>query len=209
MWTKIKFLGLSLTLLFLLACDKEDNDESSNLFCEFLKVGNSWDYDLTFEYLDDVPHTIKVNYKIIDEENGFFKVRYMAVREKELKWYGDEEVFTDEYGTEDDQYSMPLIVKSDLPGTVRFCTHPDSYLGQVSRKKVSTSETISVPAGTFTNCIKIHEVYTGDQNLFKTYWISPKIGIIQVVEKLHFNSIYGPIEYYTVTRKLKKYTLAK
>ncbi len=209
MWTKIKFLGLSLTLLFLLACDKEDNDESSNLFCEFLKIGNSWDYDLTIEYPDDVPLTIKVNYKIIDEDNGYFQVRYMAINPKDFYWYGDEEFFTDEYGTEDDQYSMPLIVKSDLPGTVRFCTHPDSYLGQVHRKKESVSETISVPAGTFTDCIKIHEYYTGDQNLFKTYWISPKFGIIQVIEKFYYISIYGPLEYYTVTRKLKKYTLVE
>lgn len=178
-----KLLIFSLTILLsvvLFSCEKEDgsNNQTSNNFL-FLKTGNTWTYKMGIDGKDALSD---ISYKIQSiDENSYYTILFTTVSgisHTDYVWYASSDFFADESGSETD-YWFPLFYKSNNVGKKWTSPVEDDDLGKITREIVSTIESVVVPAGTFTNCIKIKEIFEKDSNIINYYFVSPQIGIIK------------------------------
>lgn len=178
-----KLLISSLTMLLgfvSISCEEENsnNERASNNF-PFLKTENTWTYKVT---IDGGNAPSDVTYKIQSmDENGFCTILFTTmtdVAHTDYVWYSNSDFFANESGSETD-YWFPLFYKSSNVGKKWSSPVDDEDLGKITREILSISESISVPAGTFSNCIKIKETFEKDSKIINYYFVSPQIGIIK------------------------------
>jgi len=178
--TKLIIVACVLPLLFM-ACSKDDDakkpNTSNNPTFTFLKLGNSWEYEL-----NDNPNYV---YKqtIISVKSGIFKIdedhnipgvppggiTYWFANSNHWKLNTDS---TGGGGYVVLQRNYSVGQKWDITSTV-----------MKTAEVVSISETVEVPAGIFSNCIKV-EILCQEYGFeyYYTYWIRPDIGIIKSLE---------------------------
>lgn len=178
-----KQLIFSLTLLLgfvLISCEKEDNDNNQaiNNF-SFLKAGNYWTYKMT---IDGKNAPSDIAYKIQStDENGYYTLLFTAtsgVSHTDYVWYANSDFFADETGSVAD-YWFPLFYKNNNVGKKWSSPVEDEDLGKINREILSISENVTVPAGTFSNCIKVKEIFIKDSKVINYYFVSPQVGIIK------------------------------
>jgi len=162
-----------ITLLAVLcACSDDDNkpNDNNNYFeFEFLKVGNKWEYEIS--YYD-------TNGNFISKNDRIYEITAMKKYDGEAGWDNEFVVndgFNNFYENENSltcnpssgfDYEFPTIYKNYYKGQ-KWEYEPYDRIREV----LSINETVTVPAGIFSNCIKI-----GEGN--GVYYISPKYGLI-------------------------------
>ncbi len=169
-----------LTILWgfvLISCEKDNNDKNISIF-PFLKTGNTWTYKMTIDG-KDAPSDVIYNIQTIDD-GGYCVIKFTAGNNShtDYRWYANSDFFADESGSETD-YWFPLFYKNNTVGKKWTSPVEDEELGKITREILSTSENVSVPAGTFSNCIKVKETFIKDSKVINYYFVSPQMGIIK------------------------------
>lgn len=178
-----KLLISSLTMLLsfaLISCEEENsnNEQASNSF-PFLETENTWIYKVTIDG-GNAPGDITYKIQSMDE-NGYCNILFTTmtdVSHTDIVWYSNGDFFANLCDPETD-CSFPLIFKSNNVGKKWSSPVDDEDLGETTREIISTSESITVPAGTFSNCIKIKEAFENDSKIINYYFVSSKNGIIK------------------------------
>ena len=143
--------AIMLSLMFV-GCGKDDDNTkptTNDAPFTFLKVGNEWEYE---SYYDGIPDdTWKM--KIISESNGYYIVEYDGYHYR--TWYSNGNYW--KIITDDETNYGPIILnKNCYVGQKWDTTVSNGYAtSKVTTEVLSISETITVPAGTFTRCIKV------------------------------------------------------
>ncbi|HEX2937227.1 MAG TPA: hypothetical protein VHO72_17870 [Bacteroidales bacterium] len=166
----------------LVSCSKDDNTDDSNnpsSVFPFVKENNTWTYDVMMEGAT-ASTTVIYKIKTIDSEN-FCHIDFvnpLGVLSNDFQWYAGDDFFAEESGTFADNW-FPLIYKNNTVGKKWTAPWTDEVLGDISREIVSTTESVTVPAGTFAGCIKIKQTYSADAKIIDYYWVSLQSGIVK------------------------------
>ena len=179
-------LVLAVALIFT-GCKKDDPEPDNNTpttptssVFTFFKTGATWTYD-TYDSDPGNPH-ISQSFTI----NSINAQKYANVTWNVAGMY----TITQEWYADDTKFSMlcsqgggTMLVFCDANPTVgEFWaeTWTDTS-GTVtdSCRIVALNETVTVPAGTFTNCIKILETTSEDPVYYKYIWLSLTYGVIK------------------------------
>ncbi|MNE09651.1 hypothetical protein D3C80_1023370 [compost metagenome] len=82
----------------------------------------------------------------------------------------------------------------------------DSELGPnvtITNRVLSISETISTPAGTFSNCVKVRQTNTYNAESKLYYFIHPLTGIVKIEGMSYESNADDEVEFFPVTFTLK------
>jgi len=183
-----KIILIVATVLLTVACSKDEDIPPYHNpfpFPSFLMVGNSWTYDLIIggEHPTDEYTLSIVNKKdtIIDFINYFaYYYHYSEGNNWVLFLATDETVL-------DGDYEVSLFWKNYTVGKKweKDFSHIAAGPRKIERKVISINETVTVPAGTFNNCIKIKNTEyfdVGGEELSSQvsyFWVRNDIGIIK------------------------------
>ena len=174
----ILILFLSMAVIFN-ACKKDDDKiapvpiptTTISKPVNFMKVGNAWAYEVTYEgeqYVDSLKITAV---QTIDTEG---KEMYTVIDDgDEGYWYLDNNYLSDDY-------LLKMINKNSKVGDVLEET------GGTKREIISINEQVTVPAGTF-NCVKIKITQYSD---IVFCWIDRNNGIIKTEEQFEDEVYY-------------------
>ena len=186
--------------LFILFTSCESSDTKS---FSFMEKGNKWNYSFLIE---GATSEGSYSYEITSsDEDGYFYLNYtdpMGSVNEDWYWYANDEFFADESGAEQD-YWFPMVFTVNTVGKKWTSPVDDDELGTLTREIVSVTETVTVPAGTFTNCVKIRQICSADVNIINYIWVSMTDGIVKK-ESTGWMDITGqPRKYFSVSAKLK------
>jgi len=213
--TQILLLVICTTLCFS-SCKKDDENNENNSTNNtpivsspfpFIKSQNSWVYELSIDN-DTTPLIITYSLLTIDEE-GYCSIEYRTSTgaiHNEFVWYSGNEFFCDETGSVE-SYWFPLFYKNNNTiGRKWDAPVNDDDLGKITREIISVSESVTVPAGIFTNCIKIKQTYASDVQIIDYYYISPLVGIVKKESTGWADVDNQPRIYFPVVQVLKSKT---
>lgn len=208
-----QILTLAICTIFCLFSCKKDDDNSTNnaptvtTSFPFIKNQNSWIYELRIDN-DTTPLIINYSIQAIDE-NGYCSIKYQTSTggiHNEFIWYSNSEFFCDETGSVE-SYWFPLFYKSNNTiGRKWDAPVNDDDLGTITREINSVTESVTVPAGIFTNCIKIKQTYSADAQIIDYYYLSPLVGIIKKESTGWADIENQPRIYFPVVQELKSKT---
>jgi len=210
MKTNMKNLKNILTILFLAvlcACNSDDdnnpNDNNNYFEFEFLKVGNKWEYEIS--YYD-------TNGTFISKNDITYEITAIKKYEGDAGW--DNEFIINEGNSDsfyeninslycepfwgDENSGFPTIYKNYYKGQ-KWKWHNEIYNYDWLREVLSTNETVTIPAGTFYNCIKIRQ--NNDEK--SIYYVSRKYGLIMLESDIYYTDDNGFVELRKCIRKLK------
>jgi len=182
---KNTFLIVLLLALASTSCKKEDSDTDpiipnpTNSVFKFFINGATWNYDT---YDNDggahIVQTISItslnaqNYAVVNHNMGGF---YSYNDE----WYADNTKFSmlcSQAG------SMMLVFTDADPSVGEFWSYSwsdSTHTVYDTCRVLAVNESVTVPAGTFTNCVKIRETTSEDPVFFNDMWISFQYGLIK------------------------------
>lgn len=184
---KILFFFFAMTLLTS-ACKKDkDNDDddldkpkpTSTTF-PFFKQNATWTYN---DYDSDSPGVvISVVYKILSVDNdGYATVSWTigGFSGPAMQWYADNTKFSRLCSKTPNKM---LVYSTANPAVGDLWTEfwvDGAHTISDSVRVVALNETVVVPAGTFTNCIKLIETTSDDAVYYKYYWLNKTVGIVK------------------------------
>ena len=140
-----KIILIVATILLTVACSKDDEPAANNEPFTFLTVGNEWVY-VTYDRDNKLVDTFKL--EILSEENNLFHLQKDPVNFSFPVWWHitDNAWYRSEKQTVSYTYNLKILPINCYVG-----------LRIYGYKVYSISETVTVPAGTFHNCIKVAE----------------------------------------------------
>lgn len=151
--------------------DEPEAGAQGNDVFPFLKTGNTWIYN----YSIDGQTPMLFEQKILGTDDlGYFEIEttLLEITHTEYRWEATDTYFTD-------IPTFPLYYKNGNVGKKWNASEVDEDLGTMTREIVATSETVIVPAGTFTKCQKVKQTFEADANVVYYYWISPDAGLVK------------------------------
>jgi len=185
----LKFSIIALLLISMVACKKEDTKPTpptpdpnpSTLPFPFFKANQKWTYNT---YSSSDPSIILEESKqILSIDNaGWAAVKWTVPQYVfNIEWYANQELFSD-MGVKALNKKQILTTKNPSLNQQWQETWQTGD-GEVTntRKIVALSETVTVPAGTYSNCIKIRETTSDDPIYYNDFWFSIQHGIIKEV----------------------------
>ena len=174
-------------------CGKDEPTTNDTPFT-FLKVGHEWIYE---SYYDDLPNDI---WKIVitSELNNFYKIDYYDYYEGSWDdcgnkiWYSNGEYWKIGVSGIFENDGVIILYRNSYVGqkwdtTITVSDYGYSVTETHSSEVLSISETITVPAGTFTDCIKvkvedIRKFFWDGEDYevtnYEYYWIHKNVGIV-------------------------------
>lgn len=184
-------------------CSKDDDNKPSNNnsgSIEFLKVGNEWVYDYTAVDANGI-----VKYKILSKDDkGNMKVNWFMGEDFEIYWHESNGSFANLSEGPDGQ-KLIVYTKTCKVGDTWSAKGENDNGQEVTQtnKVVSISETVTTPAGTFNNCVKVHQTTTEDTRLQIDFYINPQYGIVKMdgIGSMSVNE--GPTTYFPFLYILK------
>jgi len=199
----MKKIVLLLSVAFLItSCDLLKTDEDDNTSFSFLKTGYQWNYSFLIEGAASEGY---FSYKILSSDGtGYYNIEYtnpMNVASTDMYWYANDKFFADESGSESDLW-FPVFYSDNNVGKSWTSPVDDEDLGTITRQIVSVSESVTVPAGTFDNCVKIKETFSGDANVINYIWVHPATGIVKKESTAWADINDDPRIYFSVSTKL-------
>lgn len=183
------FSLLLIGLIVIAASCKKDNPEpdpttpdtpyTSSVF-KFFKTNATWTYDT---YDSDGPTVLTEVFNIASiNASGYGTVTWtiQGMTCPTMEWYADNAKFS-KLCSQVQGKMLTYCTAAPAVGDSWSETWDNGSGGTItdSCRIVSVNETVVVPAGTFTNCIKIIEKTSDDLIYYKYYWLSLDYGIIK------------------------------
>lgn len=179
--------GFALILLAMISvgCKKDDENDptptptpSTSAFA-FYKVGSSWTYN---DYDSDDPGVIiNETYTIQSiDAVGYATVKWeLPGFTQTVEWYADNQIFSN-LASKALNKKLTMTTVNPAVGDTWSETY-QTNTGPITNTETieALNETVTVEAGTFTNCIKIRETTSDDSVYYKLYWFSKEFGIIK------------------------------
>jgi hypothetical protein len=173
------------TALFAASCEKSSTPDTGGTGQEapftYLREDNKWTYINSDTDPAHAGITFESSYYITSlDPHGYWMVDFQVPGNlQKLTWYSDTSQWADNANKSNGD--MFTLIKSH---PVSAQTYSKSYTSgipyTVTRTVMSTIASKTVPAGTFTNCVLIHETKTNDADYYTDYWIHPTYGIIRM-----------------------------
>lgn len=143
--------------------------------------------DVTWTYINsdtDPAHagvTFESSFTITSlDPHGYYSVDWQIPQLlQKLTWYSDTSQWAD-YANKSTGDMFTLIKSHPVSGSTYSKTYTSGVPFTITRKVMSTIASKTVPAGTFTGCVLIHETKTNDAEYYTDYWIHPTYGIIRM-----------------------------
>lgn len=146
-----------------------------------------------------------MKYKILSKEkNGFYTVNWFIGVDFEIYWHEKDGAFANTTDGPLGQLRLVIYKKNCKVGDSWSVKGIASDLGAnvtITNKVISTSETVTTPAGTFSNCVKVRQTNTYDPELVIDHYIHPATGIVKI-EGMGYEEggedgeiIYFPVHY--------------
>ena len=171
---KILITTLIVSMLFM-ACGKDDDNPntptSNNDPFTFLKVGYEWEYDWY-----NVPG-YSTKSTIVSEDSNYFRIIIDDNENFYTYWYSDGNNWQVTFNYGGTEFKHIQIHRNCYVGQ-KWNTIYDNYT-KLEMEVLSISDTVTVPAGTFYNCIKIKESVFERE---RYYWIHKDIGEIMHID---------------------------
>jgi hypothetical protein len=183
-------LFLTIVSISLLSCKKDKDEDppptpTPPVVGEFdyIKAGAKWTYN-TFD--TDPNHqgiTVEESHEIKTKDtDGWCTVEWKIapVFVQQIEWFSDNTMFSNQ-AQKQSQMRFPLIKSNPVLNDTYSITY-SSNNGPVTNTRVvkSLTESITVPAGSYTNCVKIHETTSEDTVYYKDYWVAKNIGVVRM-----------------------------
>ena len=205
----MKNLNKLITIIFLAvlcACNSDDdnnpNDNNNYFEFEFLKVGNKWEYAECMQtddcFSNDFGYTEEITGITNYNDDWYYpnqvnQIDYDVERNTgdNTAWafIGDTVLFThfwwNTWSSKPFSYiTGGFIFKDEKLGNKILPISIDAIDTYLHRNVVSLNETVTVPAGTFHNCIKIKSNFEYNNQHFEgIYFFSYKYGTIKFIYK--------------------------
>jgi hypothetical protein len=166
-----------------ISCKKDNGDDDKkplpanpvSTFVKFLKVGNIWVYDVTFNQMQGVNFTYEVK---SNTANGYYLISTSAGSNTwDRYWYADESIFADGAAPTQSNFKVILLKKNPSLHDSWTFNDPEEDV-TITRTVTSLSEQVESMTGTF-DCIKITETHS-DTDTVVEYWINITNGIIKM-----------------------------
>ena len=157
--------------------DQPNKTVSYNDTFTFMAVGNKWEYNYSTN-----DFTTVYSYEILsDAGQNYYQVKICMgpLCDTEPHWYADDQQFSSELGTFPPDHAFPLFKTGSAVGD-EMATFYDSAEGDVTNILVAKNDTVTVPAGTYTDCYKIQQTLSSDDNIITYYWLNLKNGIVKM-----------------------------
>lgn len=179
--------GFVLILLAMVSvsCKKDDDNDPTptptptpTCAFAFFKVGSSWTYNV-FDS-DDPAVIINETYTIQAIDNNFATVKWeLPGFTYTVEWYADNSIFSN-LASKALNRKLTMTTANPQVGDSWSETYQTNS-GTITNTETiaALNETVTVEAGTFTNCIKIRETTSDDPVYYKMYWFSKEYGIIK------------------------------
>jgi len=224
--TKIKLIIIACILpLLFVACSNDGNPNEPTVSpFPFMKIGNQWYYEanaITDKYRIGYRHEVSI-VSTVTEDNCFSvsTVASMTVGPLEPDdddlvelvrivnfhpsghnhpvWVAKNDYLATIGTMQEIQPPFPVVFNVNTVGKKWESPFKDRDLGALYREILSTSETVEIDLGTFTNCIKVKETCERDPEYYYIYWISKEYGIVKY-EKRKFEYRFD-VQQYVITK---------
>lgn len=200
---KTNFLTIIALTITMAACEKDPIENNNQSAFSFVEVGNNWTYEW---HAEGAESSIIFAYEITAiNEDGFIEItntNSLNDNQTEHVWFTNDEFFADESGAVPNEL-FPLYYKNGQVGKKWVAPVEDEDLGTITREIISISETVTVEAGTYTNCYKVKQTYEFDSNIVDYFWIDKNIGIVKKAQTGWLDLNDDPRIYFTTTTKLQ------
>jgi hypothetical protein len=148
---------------------------------EYIKTGAKWIFISSDTDPNHAGITFEQSFTITAKDaDGWCNIDWaLPTFTQHIEWFSDVTMFSN-MASKASQFKFPLIKANPVLNdsyTMDYTSNGVTYTNK--RQVVSLSESITVPAGTFTNCVKIHETTTADNVYYKDYWIDKTYGIVR------------------------------
>lgn len=182
---KKTILLLALFSAVLISCKKEKKEDLTPTPVvkdfAYIKAGTKWIYNTTDTDSSHAGIVIEQSFKIKTmDADGWCTVEWtLPSFVQQIEWFADATMFAN-MASKTAQMKFPLVKANPTLNdtySVTFTTNTGTVTN--TRKVVSLSETAVVPAGTYNNCVKIHETTSGDPVYYKDYWVDKNVGIVR------------------------------
>jgi len=176
---------LAIFSIAFLSCKKDKKDDSSPIPAvkdfAYIKAGVKWIYNTSDNDPNHAGIIIEQSWEIKTmDADGWCTVDWVVPGfTQHVEWFADATMFSN-MAFKVNQMRFPLIKANPVINDTYSMTFSDSTGSVTNTHKVlSLNESVTVPAGSYTNCIKIRETTSGDTVFYKDYWIDKNIGIIR------------------------------
>jgi hypothetical protein len=96
-----------------------------------------------------------------------------------VEWFADATMFSN-MASKAQQMKFPLIKANPVLNDTYSITYSNDTMNVTDTRVIkSLTESVTVPAGSYTNCVKIHETTSADSVYYKDYWIDKTVGIVR------------------------------
>jgi hypothetical protein len=186
---KIMIMMAMLSIAFV-SCKKEDDSSDdnnttptpTNTNFAFIKQGASWTYVNSDTDPNHAGVTFESSYVITAKDAaGWCNVNWiMPSITVPMEWYADNNEWADT-GSKMGGTKFTIIKATPVLNDEYSMTYDDNGTPVTNtRKVINLKDTVTVGAGTFTNCVVIHETTTADPVYYKDYWIDLNSGIVRM-----------------------------
>ena len=178
--------GIIGIVLFATSCKKSETTDNNtppppNAAFSYLSEGVTWTYINSDTEPNHAGTTFETSYTITSiDPHGYYSVDWqIPLLLQKLTWYVDTSQWADRANkATGDKFT--LIKSHPLSGDTVSKTYTSGTTFTITRKVMSVNASKTVPAGSFTGCVLIHETTTADAQYYKNYWIHPDYGIIRM-----------------------------
>ena len=179
-----KNLLIFISLVFIMSYCKKDDKPNTGPYSSFpyIKSGSVWTYINSDTDPNHIGITFESSYTITSINSaGWCSVIWKIVMiNQPLTWFVNNSEFSD-MGMEAQNIKFPIIKSPAVLNDIYSITFNQGGTNVTNTRKVtSLNASITVPAGTFDNCVIIHETTSGDAVYYKDYWIHPNTGIVRM-----------------------------
>lgn len=162
-----------------------------------LKVGNEWIYDGEgneyASYTQKVTYSKDNKFQVMIDNGGTRSANIYAIKDDALvHTYMEGEVYDEKNVLDIEENFDETIIKLPVEVGNKWVSSENSY------EIIDINASVTVPAGTFQDCIVIKEVYK-DKTAYRNYYIKKGVGLVK--------SEYKTNDGFTVSSLLKSYKL--
>ena len=179
--------------------DTKTPPEKENISLYYpLKVGSEWEYEGEGNeyaaYTQKVTYSEDNKYQVMIDNGGTRAANIYEIKDDSIvNTYMEGEVYDEKNVLENNANIDTIIIKLPIEAGNKWVSEENSY------EIIDINASVTVPAGTFQDCITVKEIYK-DKTAYRNYYYKKNVGLVK--------SEYKTNDGFTVSSLLKSYKLA-